>query len=548
MSLGGGGFNQVEADTYERMLNVDNVLLIAAAGNAGNNGFSYPASYESVMSVAAVDSNENIASFSQHNNQVDIAAPGVGVKSTYKNGSYASLSGTSMATPHVAGVAALVWSRDTTKSAKEVWSALTQSAKDKGDPGRDDYFGHGIVQAADAALLLADEGFTLSPTASPTVPLPCIDDPVGWYDIDGPTYDCVWYKEGNNCEVHGDNYKRLEHTANTACCACGGGARTKVSPAPTVTVAQSPTATPSKLPSSKPTTEPTSSPSGVCTDDPVGWYDIDGPIFDCAWYKEGNNCSLFGNNYENFGKTANQVCCVCGGGNDSSPPNSPISPPTSTPSNTPSKLKSDVPSMLPTKVLTVSPSSGPTPTPSNTPSKLKSDVPSMLPTKVPTASPSSGPTPAPSKSPVVSMLPTKVPTVSPTSKPSKSPVVIPQLCYETDRDWYDIDGPTYDCAWYGLGDNCFLYGDLYERLGTTANQVCCECGGGSSFPPPFCTDSPLGWYDIDGPTYDCEWYAKGRNCLNHGDFYASMWENKLTTANEACCACAGGEYLDFEEA
>ena len=516
MSLGGGGFNQVEADTYERMLNVDNVLLIAAAGNAGNNGFSYPASYESVMSVAAVDSNENIASFSQHNNQVDIAAPGVGVKSTYKNGSYASLSGTSMATPHVAGVAALVWSRDTTKSAKEVWSALTQSAKDKGDPGRDDYFGHGIVQAADAALLLADEGFTLSPTASPTVPLPCIDDPVGWYDIDGPLYDCVWYKEGNNCEVHGDNYKRLEHTANTACCACGGGARTKVSPAPTVTVAQSPTATPSKLPSSKPTTEPTSSPSGVCTDDPVGWYDIDGPIFDCAWYKEGNNCSLFGNNYENFGKTANQVCCVCGGGNDSSPPNSPISPPTSTPSNTPSKLKSDVPSMLPTKV--------------------------------PTASPSSGPTPAPSKSPVVSMLPTKVPTVSPTSKPSKSPVVIPQLCYETDRDWYDIDGPTYDCAWYGLGDNCFLYGDLYERLGTTANQVCCECGGGSSFPPPFCTDSPLGWYDIDGPTYDCEWYAKGRNCLNHGDFYASMWENKLTTANEACCACAGGEYLDFEEA
>lgn len=52
----------------------------------------------------------------------------------------------------------------------------------------------------------------------------------------------------------------------------------------------------------------------TCEDDPVGWYDSDGPTFSCAWYASGSNCASWGNGYENFGKTANEACCVCGGG------------------------------------------------------------------------------------------------------------------------------------------------------------------------------------------------------------------------------------------
>ena len=364
MSLGGGGFSQTAEDAYKRMLNEENVLLVAAAGNDGDSGYSYPASYDSVMSVAAVDSNENIAYFSQFNDQVDIAAPGVGVKSTYPGESYAYMSGTSMATAHVSGVAALVWSLNTTKSAKEVWSALTQSAKDKGAQGRDDYYGHGIVQAAAAALLLADDNFTLSPTASPTVPPPCIDYPEGWYDSDGELYDCIWYLEGSRCDYYGAGSRNFGKTANEACCTCGGGSIVQPQTSSLV-----PSRTPSKLASSKPSAEPSSSPSEVCTDSPEDWFDANGTAFDCTWYgsgEPGERCSLFGNNYENFGKTANQACCVCGGGDDSSPSspptNSPVSSPTPSASSRPSKLKSDAPSMWPSKPPSVSPSSLPTPT------------------------------------------------------------------------------------------------------------------------------------------------------------------------------------------
>ena len=281
MSLGGSTSSRTERNAFDS-LNSQGVLSIAAAGNDGNNRSSYPASYSSVMSVAAVDANNVHADFSQYNSQVEIAAPGVGVLSTYPftsatmnaaGGSYivaamtgsvqssasgalvdgglcttpgawagkvvlcqrgdiafldkvnavtsgggvaavvynnvsggfggtlgdgvtssipaislsqedgqalvagalgqnaavstvfqanASgyeyLDGTSMATPHVAGVAAVVWSAKPGASNNDVRNALTSTAIDLGAAGRDTQYGYGLVQTFAAAEALVGGG------------------------------------------------------------------------------------------------------------------------------------------------------------------------------------------------------------------------------------------------------------------------------------------------------------------------------------------------------------------------------------------------------
>jgi len=271
MSLGGGAKSRTEETAFKNAF-ASNVLSIAAAGNDGTSRMSYPASYPVVMSVGALDSNKVIASFSQYNSEVDIAAPGVGVLSTvgavdansvtvaggtynggyidgaarsagitgtlvdggicdtvgawagkvvlcqrgtisfadkvnnakagggiaavlYNNVSggfagtlngtstipaialsledgnaikaaggvgqsstvtsqktepasgYEPYDGTSMATPHVSAVAALVWSYNTSWTAQRVRNALEKSALDLGAAGRDNYYGNGLVQA-----------------------------------------------------------------------------------------------------------------------------------------------------------------------------------------------------------------------------------------------------------------------------------------------------------------------------------------------------------------------------------------------------------------
>lgn len=157
MSLGGGGYSSTAEAQYEQHY-LDNVLIIAAAGNGGSPSKSYPASYPAVMSVAAVDSSKNKASFSQYNDQVEIAAPGVGVESTLPNNQYASWSGTSMACPHVAGVAALVWSHFPECSAQDIRFALDFSAEDVGSAGCDIEYGYGIVNAVEAKAYLDANG------------------------------------------------------------------------------------------------------------------------------------------------------------------------------------------------------------------------------------------------------------------------------------------------------------------------------------------------------------------------------------------------------
>ncbi|MGH9362484.1 MAG: S8 family serine peptidase, partial [Thermoanaerobaculia bacterium] len=290
MSLGGSFKSRTEETAFNNA-NSAGVLSIAAAGNAGNTTVSYPAGYGSVVSVAAIDSNKALATFSQRNSDVEIAAPGVGVLSTVPyletntltvgatiysggrmegaarttgttaalfgttgdqctatSGSYAGkivlcqrgtisfaekvanvetsggagvavynnvtsdstcavfagtlgdgvtsdipaitlscadgaaalgqsgssstivsqfqapasgydfFNGTSMATPHVSGVAALIWSYDTSKTNQQVRDAMNATAQDLGAAGRDTSFGFGLVQAKAALDFLLGGG------------------------------------------------------------------------------------------------------------------------------------------------------------------------------------------------------------------------------------------------------------------------------------------------------------------------------------------------------------------------------------------------------
>ncbi len=153
MSLGGEGSSAAEQAAFEKAEQAG-LISVAAAGNDGITALNYPASYDSVISVAAVNASGVRPNWSQHNAQVEIAAPGVNVKSTAPNNRYATLSGTSMATPHVAGVAALVWSHYPSCSNDQIRSALNATAQDKGAAGRDNNYGHGIVKAKAAFDLL----------------------------------------------------------------------------------------------------------------------------------------------------------------------------------------------------------------------------------------------------------------------------------------------------------------------------------------------------------------------------------------------------------
>jgi thermitase len=149
MSLGGGAATTLQ--NAVRYATSRDVLVIAAAGNDGNSTLEYPAAYPEVVSVAATDARDAHASFSNTNSDVEIAAPGVSVLSSYNDGGYRVLSGTSMATPHVSGVAAVIRTRNPTFTAAQARSKLDASVDDKGPAGRDTSFGFGRVNLAKAA-------------------------------------------------------------------------------------------------------------------------------------------------------------------------------------------------------------------------------------------------------------------------------------------------------------------------------------------------------------------------------------------------------------
>ena len=167
LSLGGGGFSQNEQALYAEVHDAG-VMIVAAAGNDASSVPSYPASYQGVISVSAVNIQRRFAPYSNFGGDIDIAAPGGdnggdlngdgypdGVLSTGGSSTgfvYSFLAGTSMATPHVAGVLALMKSVNTDLSSADIDVLLENGelTDDLGPAGRDDQFGYGLVNAESA--------------------------------------------------------------------------------------------------------------------------------------------------------------------------------------------------------------------------------------------------------------------------------------------------------------------------------------------------------------------------------------------------------------
>jgi subtilisin family serine protease len=159
MSLSGSIYSTYENTMFQSLYD-DGILLVAAAGNGGGTSYGYPASYSSVISVGAVDEDNLVPTFSRQNDQVELAAPGVSILSTYRDGGYRTMSGTSMATPHVSAAAAVAWSAAPSKSNVQIREVLRQTADDLGDPGRDNAYGFGLIQT-----MAAVEQLGYAPTA-----------------------------------------------------------------------------------------------------------------------------------------------------------------------------------------------------------------------------------------------------------------------------------------------------------------------------------------------------------------------------------------------
>lgn len=135
------------------------VVIVAASGNDNTDEPGYPAAYPEVLAVAAIDANQRKAAFSNYGDYIDVAAPGVSIASTYMHQQYAALSGTSMASPHAAALAALIRSVNPQLKNTEVMDIMKQTAIDLGPAGKDDYFGFGQIDVA-KALEWAKNGTT----------------------------------------------------------------------------------------------------------------------------------------------------------------------------------------------------------------------------------------------------------------------------------------------------------------------------------------------------------------------------------------------------
>ena len=179
MSFGGVTYSGMFGDEIGKAHYNNGIAIFASSGNSASKQFYYPASYQFVVSVASITEQKTRSLFSTYNAEVDICAPGSGVKSTVPNNLYQTFSGTSFASPHAAGVAALVWSHYPELSNEKLIDILQTTATQLpvGDHSeRKDEFGHGLINAKAAYdKVLSMIGSTLPPVSSPSAtPAPTI--------------------------------------------------------------------------------------------------------------------------------------------------------------------------------------------------------------------------------------------------------------------------------------------------------------------------------------------------------------------------------------
>jgi len=185
MSLGATSYSRGEEAAVDYAWN-HGAVVVAAAGNTGRNTYHYPAAHPNAIAVAATNSLDNLCGFSTRGDFVDVAAPGcgdgdkiLGIWSTVPTG-YGWLQGTSMASPHVAGLAGLLFSLNPQLTNAEVRELIEKNVDDLGATGWDPYFGNGRINARKALAAVAPPP---QPSPTPTPHPPLAEWPAGCQDL-----------------------------------------------------------------------------------------------------------------------------------------------------------------------------------------------------------------------------------------------------------------------------------------------------------------------------------------------------------------------------
>ncbi|CAB9512952.1 expressed unknown protein [Seminavis robusta] len=343
----------------------------------------------------------------------------------------------------------------------------------------------------------------------------CWDLVYDWTDNVGDS--CVWYSQGNNCLYYGDEFPcTTDGNANLVCCTCGGGCTTPPLLGDYI----------EEIPG--------------CSDSPAHWTDVDND--GCDWYAEDDNCQVFESGYAGEdGKTANEACCFCGGGYDPNAPRivPNITTPctdvldwTDSGGDPCSWYETDdhcfrfgTANAGPDGSTAVESccvcGGGAAPLCSDKAdwTDLEGDPCSWYEIEdrcLQFGIANAG---------IDGTTASESCCVCGGSAP---------VCNDK-AGWTDSFGD--GCVWYLYGNHCDVYGNANEgEDGTTARESCCGCGGGE-VQSDSCFDTP-GW--VDGAQDDCSWYELDGRCTTFGgsDVVASAVDG--TTANEACCVCGGG--------